>query len=111
MEKTKTIVKETSSLNRYAVMAFDGKEWGMLSGSMDSETVSSKSWDEFIEKMKSSKIKDTFELEEEAIEFAKKSLKTMGSIFKAMKVVKVVEIETTIVTTMIDEDNGVVVID
>jgi hypothetical protein len=107
---TTTNIKETNKLERYAVMAFDGNEWGRLYGSMDSETVSYKSWDKFIEKkMKSVKINDTFEFEEDAIAFAKKSWKMMGNIFKEMKVVKVVEIETTTVTTVIDEDNGVVV--
>lgn len=101
---TKTKIKKTSKLERYAVMAFDGKEWGMLSGTVESEP-----WSKFIEEMKSVETSDTFEFEEEAIEFAKKSWKMMGSMVKAMKVVKVMEIETTTVTTVIDEDNGVVV--
>lgn len=99
---TKTKIKKTDKLERYAVMAFDGKEWGMLSGTVEPET-----WSEFVKGPVN--VNDTFEFEEDAIEFAKKSWKTMGSLVKAMKVVKVVEIETTTVTTVIDEDNGVVV--
>ena len=102
-------IKETNKLERYAVMAFDGKEWGRLSGSTKSETVSPKSKNKSIETMKSTKINDTFEFEEDAIEFAKESWNTLGKLFKAMKVVKVVVIETTTVTTVIDEDNGVAI--
>jgi hypothetical protein len=107
--KTTVDIKETNKLERYAVMAFDGKEWGRLFGSTKSETVSPKSYDKFIKTMKSTKINDTFEFEEDAIEFAKESWKTMGNIFKEMKVVKVVVIETTTITTVIDEDNGVAI--
>ena len=101
-----TKIKETNKLERYVVMAFDGKKWGRLSRSLNLKKVTPKSKSKFIETMESVTVGDTFEFEEDAIEFAKKSWKTIGKLCKAMEVAEIVVIETTTVTNIVDEDNA-----
>ncbi len=86
MEKATTIVKETSTLDRYAVMAFDGKTW------------------EQVKVGKDKKSRNDFEFFNDAMDFGQKLSKKRGYKSKKLKVVKLTEVQTTTVTTMIGDD-------
>ena len=90
MEAT-TIVKETDKLERWAVIEQVGKKWKRVA--ID----------------KSGEGRNDFEFQADAIIFAEKRAKRSKNADKKLKVVKLVEVETKTVTTIVDEDHGLVV--
>ena len=98
--KAETKILGTTTSEHYEVRAFDGKEWGTLSGSLKEA--------HSIEEAKSL-TKHSFDTGAEALEFASKSLKMFKNEFKEVKVVKVTEVKSTVVTTMEDEDNYITI--